>query len=270
MNFLKENKNKIKKILIKELASNPIKINYNNRCWENLTSSIKKWESKTGIAIIAEYKRASPTGIINLTADLKNYYQELSDLVAGFSILVNKEWFMGSPAYIAILREIGWKGPILAKGFIFYKKQIENYATLGATSILLIPKALGHHELINLYEYSIKKSVEPLIEVNNFKEAVKIIEILSPKIIGVNARDLETLTIDKERMFTTISMLRKEYPDLFIIAESGLKDPEDAVKAMKFGADAYLIGTELMRNSDRRSFLNKIYNKTLFNTFKSL
>ena len=255
MNFLKENKNKIKKALIKELSSNSIKMNYNNTHWENLTDSIKKWKLKTGIAIIAEYKRASPTEIINLKIDLKNYYQELSDIVAGFSIIVNKDWFMGDPTHIAILREIGWKGPILAKGFIFYKEQVENYAKLGATNILLIPKALGYQELINLYEYSTKKFIEPLIEVNNFKEAVKFIEILSPKIIGVNARDLETLTIDKERMFMTISMIRKEYPDLFIIAESGLKDPEDAIKAMKSGADAYLIGTELMKNSDRRSFL---------------
>lgn len=227
--------------------------------FEGFESSITRWRRDRGVAIIAEYKRASPLEIINMWQDLREYFYQLEDLVAGFSIIVEREWFMGSPRYIYILRGLGYRGPILAKGFIFYEKQIDLYRSCGATSILLIAEALELEELSTLYQYSMEKGLEPVVEINSFEELEKIMKKISIKILGINSRNLRTLEISREHMLDIVRRARKEYPDLIIIAESGMKSTKDIVETVGAGADACLIGTSLMKNPNRSSVLKELY-----------
>ncbi|MFZ8822543.1 MAG: indole-3-glycerol-phosphate synthase [Desulfurococcales archaeon] len=225
----------------------------------DLASSITRWRRERGVAIIAEYKRASPLGIINMWQDLRDYFYQLGDLVAGFSVIVEREWFMGSPKYICMLRGLGYRGPILAKGFIFYEKQIDLYRSCGATSILLISEALEIEKLSALYQYSEKIGLEPVVEINSFEELEKIMRKISVKILGINSRNLRTLEISREQMLDIVKKARREYPDLIIIAESGMKSTKDIVEAIEAGADACLIGTSLMKNPNRSSILKELY-----------
>jgi len=232
---------------------------YSHSEFESLRSSITRWKREAGVAIIAEYKKASPTGIINTQQDLREYLYQLEDLVAGFSVIVEREWFMGSPRYVETLRVLGYRGPILAKGFVFYEKQIDLYRSCGASSILLIAEALELKELETLYRYSEKVDVEPIVEINRFEELEKAMKTLSLNIVGVNSRDLASLNISRQAMLTTVKTVRREYPDLVIIAESGMNSVSDVVEAIEAGADACLIGTSLMRNVNRESFLRDLY-----------
>lgn len=225
----------------------------------SLISEIGRWRREKGIAIIAEYKRASPTGIIDLSLDMRDYYYQLRDYVAGFSVIVEGEWFSGSPEYITMLRRLGWRGPVLAKGFIFYKEQIDLYKGAGASSALLIAGALDPVELKDLYIYTESQGLEPLVEVSSPGELDAVVKILSPRIVGVNSRNLETLEINYENMLDTIQYARREYPDLIIVAESGMKDLEDILRARGSGADACLIGTGLVKRRDRAVMLSELY-----------
>jgi indole-3-glycerol phosphate synthase len=154
---------------------------------------------------------------------------------------------------------LGYRGPILAKGFVFYEKQIDLYRSCGASSILLIAEALELEELETLYRYSEKVDVEPIVEINRFEELEKAMKTLSLNIVGVNSRDLASLNISRQAMLTTVKTVRREYPDLVIIAESGMNSVSDVVEAIEAGADACLIGTSLMRNVNRESFLRDLY-----------
>lgn len=227
--------------------------------FQKLSESVKAWRSRTGAGIVAEYKRASPRGIVDLETGLGDYYNQLKDLVAGFSVIVEKEFFMGSPERIVELRRLGWRGPVLAKGFVFYREQLNLYSALGANSVLLIAAALDDCELKDLYQYSEALGLEPVVEISRWDDVQRLFKIISPKIVGVNARDLETLEVDLGRMVRVVEALRKEYPSTLVIAESGATSIEDVIVAIEAGADAYLIGTELMRNPLRRSFIEKIY-----------
>jgi len=226
---------------------------------ESLLESILRWRRGAGAAIIAEYKRASPSGIIDMELDIRDYYYQLADLVAGFSVVVEREWFMGSERYIEILRMLGWRGPIIAKGFVFYREQVCRYREAGASAILLIADILDRDELLDLYKYSEEKDLDPLVEIGGNIDPGRIIGIVSPKIIGVNSRNLETLEIQPERMLKTIRSIKREYPDIVVVAESGMRSLDDIARAIEAGADACLIGTELMRNPRRASMLSELY-----------
>ncbi|MEM2202816.1 MAG: indole-3-glycerol-phosphate synthase [Sulfolobales archaeon] len=257
MGFLSDVRDRWRRIGIFSLAANddePIKA-----YTASLSSEVARWRRERGIAIIAEYKRASPTGIIDLGIDIRDYYYQLQSYVAGFSVIVEREWFSGSPEYIGMLRRLGWSGPILAKGFVFYKDQIDIYKNAGASSALLIAEALDPVELRDLYTYSESLGLEPLVEVGSIDTLDTVMRTLSPRIVGVNSRDLETLEVSVNNMLGIIKYAKKEYPDLLIVAESGMKDLDDIWMARESGADACLIGTGLVRRSDRAEMLSKLY-----------
>ncbi len=259
MGFLSEMRDRWRRIGIFSLAVNGIYEANGYAETPRLSEEIERLKKEVEIAVVAEYKRASPTGIINLGLDIRDYYYQLHRYVAGFSVIVEREWFSGSPGYIVILRRLGWRGPILAKGFVFYKEQIDLYRGFGASSVLLIADALDSFELRELYLYSESLGIEPLVEISDAGSLERVMKTLSPRIIGINARNLETLEISINNMLSTIQYIRKEYPDLLIVAESGVKDLEDLLKAREAGADAYLIGTILMKREDRGAMLSHIY-----------
>jgi len=225
----------------------------------SLVDSIKRWRGEAGVAVIAEYKRASPTGYINPWQDLREYYYQLNSLVAGFSVVVEREFFMGSPEYLEELRRLGYRGPILAKGFTFYRAQVDLYRCCGASAVLIIADVLDLHEIGDLYSYAVETGLEPLVEVGSFGVLEKVMEILPLKIVGINSRDLSTLRVDHAGMLDTIRRARKEYPDVVIVAESGINRVDDVIRAVEAGADACLVGTSLMRNPRRASMLSELY-----------
>jgi len=97
--------------------------------------------------------------------------------------------------------------------------------------------------------------LEPLVEVHSEKEMERPLST-EARIIGINNRNLKTLEVDLE----TFERLAPRARDagVFLVAESGVHSPEDAVRMVRAGADALLVGTELMAGPERLGELNRL------------
>src|SRR6059058_3227912 len=88
-----------------------------------------------------------------------------------------------------------------------------------------------------------------LVEIHNAEEADKALEA-GAKVIGVNARNLHTLEVDREvfhRLAPGLPM------DVVKIAESGVRGPGDLMAGA--GADAVLVGEGLVATDDPKAAL---------------
>jgi indole-3-glycerol phosphate synthase len=164
------------------------------------------------------------------------------------SVLTEPTHFLGALENALIARRAGL--PILRKDFIFEERQL---AEVQADLVLLIA-ALGI-DLDRFVDAARALGVEPLVEVHNKEELEEALKT-DARIIGVNNRDLNTLEID----LGTFERLapRAKQAGVFLVAESGVHTREDARRMMQAGADALLVGTELMGEPKRLGELNQI------------
>jgi len=201
---------------------------------------IRSRKRENRIPVIAEVKPGSPTtDNRNITPDVASMLareMEAAGAVAN-SVLTEPEFFFGSLKNLSAVRDsVGI--PVLRKDFIIDEKQI--YETK-SDLILLIAGILGDHLEI-FVDLSVARGLEPLVEVHNETELMNALDT-ETRIVGINNRDLNTLTIDlstTERLAPLIS------DDLIIISESGIKDAVDAVRVIDAGADVILVGTAIM------------------------
>jgi indole-3-glycerol phosphate synthase len=75
-------------------------------------------------------------------------------------------------------------------------------------------------------------------------------------LVGINARDLETLAMDRSRFSALAPLARK--PGRLLVAESGIETVEDIQRVKKDGADAALVGEALMRREDPGSLIRAL------------
>lgn len=203
--------------------------------------------SGDGLAVIAEHKRSSPSaGLIRdelSLADVVGAYQRGG--AAALSVLTEPTRFSGRIEDLALAREAS-SLPILRKDFIAERYQVYEALAGGADAILLIVAALDHGELVGLYELARELGLAVLLEVHDGHELERGVD-LGAEIIGINNRNLATLTVDVERCFS----LRASIPDDRVcVAESGFKTAADAERLAGAGFDAVLVGESLMRSED--------------------
>ena len=197
-------------------------------------------------AIIAECKRASPSmGLIRRDykpAAIAEVYA--SQGATCISVLTDQNFFQGDLSH---LKEAGRCGlPVLRKDFIISRQQILEGRFHGADSILLIVRLLSDSDLSDLLQYGRELGMEPLVEVHSEEELRRACGA-GARIIGVNHRDLDTLVMDLSLSERLASILRNLTPDALLVAESGIEKPE-TLRQMSEYADAFLIGTSLMRS----------------------
>lgn len=207
--------------------------------------AIEGRNSEGYLALIAEYKRASPSGVVRLDLDPWTYFNAVSQYATGFSVLVEPIYFLGSPIFVRIALNYG--KPVLYKDFIISKEQIREARELGASSVLLIKRLLGD-ALWDLVDYSMDLGLEPLIEVDNEDDALETVNNNPNIMLGINSRDLGDLSVSLDRAISIIKAVRSKAN--VIIAESGIRGIDDAVKLTREGANAILVGTALMRNTE--------------------
>lgn len=194
-------------------------------------------------AIIAEFKRASPSaGVLRENADPRQIATLYAAAGATCISVVTDRHFQGSYEDLRTIRQTVAL-PILCKDFILEKTQIVEAKRVGADCVLLIVSALPPPNLRNLVEFAHTLEMQVLCEARNELEIDRAMAA-GARIIGVNARDLDTFEIDHERC----ARLRAHVPKSFIyVAESGVGGPEDAARLRDAGVDAILIGTHLMK-----------------------
>jgi indole-3-glycerol phosphate synthase len=137
---------------------------------------------------------------------------------------------------------------LLRKDFIFDPLQVLESKAFGADAVLLIVRALEQRILEELISYAKELGMSALVEVFDLKEAERALKA-GAHIIGINNRDLETLKIDLNLSRTLVPKL-KELGAKFVVVESGIETREQVLEFENLGADAFLIGTSLMKSQD--------------------
>jgi indole-3-glycerol phosphate synthase len=119
----------------------------------------------------------------------------------------------------------------------------------GADMVLLIVAALEQNALVSLVERAESIGLMPLVEVHADDELDRAVDA-GAKIIGVNARNLATLKVDRG----VFARIAPRIPDGIVkIAESGVRGPHDLLAYAAAGADAVLVGESLVTGRDPRS-----------------
>src|SRR6195256_4665107 len=200
-----------------------------------------------GIGVIAEVKRASPArGELASIADpakLASAYEDGGARV--ISVLTEQRRFNGSLDDLDAVRA-AVSIPVLRKDFIVRPYQIHEARAHGADMLLLIVAALEQSVLASMLDRTESLGMTALVEVHTEEEADRALEA-GAKVIGVNARNLHTLEVDR----TLFGRLAPGLPsDVMRVAESGVRGPGDLLTYAGWGADAVLVGEGLVTSGD--------------------
>jgi indole-3-glycerol phosphate synthase len=200
-----------------------------------------------GLAVIAEMKQRTPiAGVLAeeyRPADLAHAYTDGG--AAAISVLTHMAGFGGRPEHMLAVRAATTL-PILRKDFVTDSFEIAEARAGGADAVLLIVAALERAQLVDLLAAAKSRRIAALVEVHDEPETYAALEA-GAQLIGINHRDLHTFAVD----LALTERLRKLIPDaVLVVAESGIRTPDDARRVYDAGANAILVGETLMRSDD--------------------
>ncbi|MDI1290975.1 MAG: indole-3-glycerol phosphate synthase TrpC [bacterium] len=207
------------------------------------------------VSVIAEVKRSSPSR--GQLADIADPAALAIEYELGgahcISVLTEERRFGGCLADLADVRA-AVDIPVLRKDFIVTSYQLWEAKAYGADMILLIVAALEQSALVSLIERTQSLGLTALVEVHDEQEIDRAVDA-GALVIGVNARNLKTLEIDRG-VFPRVA---GRIPDSCIkVAESGIRDPHDLIVYAEAGADAVLVGESLVTGRDPRSAVHDL------------
>ena len=204
---------------------------------------------QSGVSVIAEVKRSSPSAgalasISDPAALARDYERGGAHCI---SVLTERRRFHGSLDDLVAVRA-AVDVPVLRKDFIVSPYQVWEARAHGADIVLLIVAALEQNVLVALLERTESLGMSALVEVHDEEEARRAVDA-GARIIGVNARNLRTLDVDRETFARVVPMLPHS---VVKVAESGVRGPHDLLAYAAVGADAVLVGEGLVKQHDPR------------------
>lgn len=211
--------------------------------------------SYTGIALIAEAKKASPSkGVICddfQPVEIARRYE--AEGAQCMSVLTDEKFFQGHLDYLAQVRA-AVRLPVLRKDFTIDELQIREARVHGADAILLIAAILDRNQMAEFLACARELGMDVLVEVHDEKELETALAIDSP-LVGINNRNLKDFTVD---LGTTLR-LKKEIPThIPVVSESGIRSVDDVKELAAHDICAVLVGETLMRAGDRQGSLRQL------------
>ena len=199
------------------------------------------------IKIIAEIKRSSPSrGIlkdaINVT-ELARKYEEGG--ASAISVITETKHFNGSLGFIPRVKDATFL-PVLRKDFIVDAWELYESKACGADAVLLIGDMLEHDEIREFLGVAQSIDLDVLLEVHS-KKAFEKVSDMDGFLLGINNRNLETLTVDLSTAKTMLSEIPDDFP---VIIESGINKKRDLSYFLKQGVSGFLVGTSLVLSED--------------------
>jgi indole-3-glycerol phosphate synthase len=223
-----------------------------------LTSTLHGSAEEDGVALIAEVKRASPSaGQIAPDADpvTQAIAYDRAD-ASVISVLTEPRHFGGSLEDLRAVRA-AVVHPVLRKDFLVHPDQILESRAAGADTVLLIASCLPGDQLASMLAAARALGMEPLVETHSDEDLERALAT-DAEVVGVNARDLESLEVDVP---AALARLTRIGGDRVAVLESGIRDRNDVVAAMRAGASAILVGESLMRADDPGAAVSALIGK---------
>ncbi len=229
------------------------------RSSKGLVETIQKLEDTP---VITEVKFASPSAgkIREHGEPLRIAKAMLKGGACAISILTDPEDFQGN---MDTLTTLSWEVdvPLVMKDIIVSPVQIQAAARAGASAVVLISelfsRRLTQEPLDRLVREASRLGVEVLLEANSPEEFRKLPEY-KPDLYGINNRNLSTFQLDlstTERVLAVNGNI-----DRPVVSESGIENPRDIVRLKNAGAEAFLVGTSIMKSSDVESKVRELVN----------
>jgi indole-3-glycerol phosphate synthase len=198
--------------------------------------------SAPGLSVISEIKRASPSAGFIREADPAEWGARYETEGAScLSVLTEPERFKGSLEDLDAARDATTL-PVIRKDFTVDEAQVIEAGTR-ADAVLLIAALFDAAALARYVSLAVEVGLTPLVEVHDEEEAELALES-GARVIGVNNRDLRDFTVD----LGTFERLAPRLAGATLVAESGVKAPDDARRLRDAGADAVLVGEAAMRD----------------------
>lgn len=200
-----------------------------------------------GIRLIAEFKRQSPSA-----GELRPG-EAIEEIVRGYaaagaaalSVLTDAVGFGGSLVDLESAR-VAVPLPVLRKEFVVDRYQVLEARAHGADAVLLIAECLDDCHLRSLYREILDLGMTPLVELHS-EEHLERVLALGSTLIGINNRDLRTMTTDLDHVLR----LRDRVPaECVLVAESGIRSRADVERLERAGIGAMLVGESLLRSPD--------------------
>ena len=204
------------------------------------------------VPIIAEIKKRSPaSGILREQIDPAQVATAFKKGGAvGISVVTEPARFEGSLQFLRSIRETV-DLPLLMKDIVTNEVQIEAASRLGADAILLIKAIFDRgncqHSLQHMISFARSKGLEVLLESHNQEEFASALDT-DVEMIGINNRNLRDLSVDLETAYSILE--NRKIDDRIVVVESGIQSRRDMDRFLKVGADAFLIGSSIMKAAD--------------------
>ncbi|MBS2020539.1 MAG: indole-3-glycerol-phosphate synthase [Deltaproteobacteria bacterium] len=212
------------------------------------------------LRLLTENKKKSPSaGALSTVLDPGARAVRYAEAGAAMiSVLTDGPFFDGSWDDVARVRAAleaaGHRTPVLAKEFVVDERQLDEARVSGADAVLVIVRIVDDATLLSLVDGARERGLEPLVEVATEPEVARAVRA-GATVIGVNARDLDTLAMDADRAARVLAAIPDGCVPLHL---SGVKTPDDVRRLAASRAHGALVGETLMREDDPGPLLRRL------------
>jgi len=176
------------------------------------------------------------------------------------SIITDPVSFQGG---LNILSEVAQSviAPLIMKDIIVSPRQLRAAARFGADTVVLISELfsadLTDVNIITMMQEARGLGLEVIVEANSLSEFEKM-RAFQPDLYGINNRNLSSFQVDLD---TTARILADAKPvSAPVVSESGIETVADIKRLKTAGAQAFLIGTCIMKSSNVEQKVRELAN----------